>query len=162
LKHEKILERLDSKMTRIGSSMIGVNTDSSDFDFATPQSVWEKISPLLIQKLGFKEMYNYIHYGDAVKDTSYSSNIMFNEYNVKMTYDGHIYDFIIYKDEAYPRVQEAVRKFKVLLDGVHSLINMLSDKQLRIELFQHFLQAEFKCCNHKTDEELLDDIFAGM
>ena len=162
LKHEKILERLDSTMTRIGSSMIGVNTDSSDFDFATPESVWGKISPLLKQKLGFTEMYKYNHYGDAVKDTSYPSHIMFNEYNVKMEYNGCLYDFVVYKDETYPKVQDAVRKFKVLLDDVPSLVNLLSEKTLRVELFQHFLRAEFKCCIHKTDEELLDDIFAGM
>jgi len=159
MKNDKILARLDSMMTRIGSSLIGVNTENSDFDFATSISVWSKIRPILVDKLGFKENPKYDYYSSGCN--KYSTNIMHNNFSVKMEYDGNQYDFIIYDDNHIAKVQEAVRKFKDFLDDVPNIIPLLNDRVLRVEIFQHFLQHEFKTDN-KTDDDLLDDCFAGI
>ena len=163
MKNDKILARLDSMMTRIGSSLIGVNTESSDFDFATSLSVWDKIFPILVNKLGFNEFDKYD--GSALKyknNNKYNKHSMFNIDNVQMIYDGYTYDFIIYDGDNILKVNEATRKFVSFLHDVPSVKRLITDKLVRIEIFQYFLHHEFSTIDRKTDEELLDDIFAGM
>jgi len=159
MKHDKILARLDSMMTRIGSSVIGVNTAGSDFDFATSLSMWGKIYPILVTKLGFTEW----GVNGSGRNSKYGKHLMFNVDNVKLVYDGHTYDFIIYDGDNIVHVNTAMRKFKLFIEHCPSILTYMKNKQLRIETFQHFLQNEFNDTKeYKTDEDLLDDIFAGM
>jgi len=158
MKNDKILERLDSMMTRIGSSAINVHTTGSDYDFAISLSVWNKIYPILSHKLGFKIMGSCNSSGRS----KYGDQLLFNTDNVKMTYDEYTYDFIIYDDDKISQVNTAMNKFKLFLEQCPSVMTYMIYKQMRIEIFQHFLQLEFNDKVSKSDDELLDDIFAGM
>jgi len=155
---KKIIEKLDSKLIRLGSSLLGVTT--SDYDYAVSESVWRKLYPMLESKLLFSEL----GCGSGHPTNYCSTNgkyPMHNIDNVKMVCASTEFDFIIYKDSDILAVRNAVKKFTQLIKSSPQTAScMRTDKLMRIEIFQSFLNVEFNV-TLSTDTDL-DELFADL
>lgn len=155
---ESLIEKLDSKMIRMGSSLLGKVT--SDYDYAVSESMWNKVYPILGKTLQFRTLSNNGS-GCGYKNTN-CEYPMFNIDNMKLAGHGFIFDFIIYKDDDIEKVRLAITKFTKLFKQSPVLLeSMINTKQIRIELFQHFLKHEFNIEDEPVLNEL-DSLFDNL
>ncbi len=87
---------------------------------------------------------------------------MYNADNLKMeSMDGStVFDFIIYKDSDITRVRNAVKRYIAFIDGAPETSQcMKTNKIVRIEIFQYFLNDEFNVTPASID---LDELFADL
>ncbi len=148
------IDKFNNELIALGSSAINANTPSSDYDYAIPLSTARKLMDLLTFNYGFK----------AIPGSSGSANAkkqypMFNHHNVKLKFRDTEFDFIVYDDDKFHLVKDAMDNY-LRFYNIISNKHRFTDKDFRLEAFQYFLQTAFGKIGAPVIESVEDPLAA--